>query len=108
MPTIIKKGTNNSAFRLRNGHTILIEAGLGGGDHLNFISDADFDALMAEYGTFIRERILSDKNPTGCFIIHDSREYAKDLGAEVGEVRDNSAPIEIEKVEKKTTKRKRK
>lgn len=108
MPTIIKKGTNNSAFRLRNGHTIVLQAGLGGGDHLNILTDAEYDALMAEYGTFILPRILSDKNPNGCFIIHDKREYAKDLGAEVGEIRDNSAPIEIDKVEKKPTKRKRK
>ena len=107
MPTIIKKGTNNSAFKLRNGHTIVLQVGFGGGDHLNILTDQEYDALMAEYGTFIRPRIISDKNPNGCFIIHDSREYAKDFGAEVGEIRDNSAPIQIDKIQKKT-KRKRK
>lgn len=108
MPTIIKKGTNNSAFRLKNGHVVVLRAGLGGGDHLNILSDQEYDALMAEYGTFIKPRVFSDRNPTGCFIIHDKREYAKDQGAEVGEVRDNSAPIEIDKIEKKPAKRKRK
>lgn len=106
MPTIIKKGTNPSAFRLRNGKTIQIEVGAGGGDMLNIISDADYDMLMREYGNFIRERIISDKNPRGCFIIHDSREYAAGMGKEIGdEIKDNSARLDVEKI-KKTRKRK--
>lgn len=96
MPTIIKKGTNPSAFRLKNGKTILIQVGFGGGDYFNIISDADYDALMREYGVFIKERIISDSNPRGCFIIHDNREYAQDMGKEIGtEIKDNSAPIEV-------------
>ena len=96
MPVIIKKGTNPSAFRLKNGKTILIQVGFGGGDYINIVSDADYDALMHEYGAFIKERIISDSNPRGCFIINDNREYAQDMGKEIGtEIKDNSAPIEL-------------
>jgi len=66
MPTIIKKGTNNSAFRLKNGRTIVIRTGFGGGDDLNILTERDFDDLMAEYGAFIKPRVLSDSNPNGC------------------------------------------
>lgn len=97
MPTIIKKGTNPSAFRLKNGKTILISVEKGGGDVLNFISEDDFKALMREYGSFIAPRIISDKNPHGCFIISAESAFAKDMGSEIGdEIKDNSAPVEIE------------
>lgn len=102
MPTIIKKGTNNSAFRLRNGRTIVIRTGFGGGDELNILSDADFDALMAEYGAFITPRVISDKNPNGCFIIHDKREHAKGLSIEIGDsITDRSAPLKMPTPKKK-------
>ena len=107
MPVIIKKGTNPSAFRLKTGKTILIQVGFGGGDFINTISEADFDELMREYGVFIKERIISDSNPRGCFIIHDNREYAKDMGKEIGtEIKDNSAPIEVPAKTKKSRKKK--
>ena len=102
MPIIIKKGTNPSAFKLRNGKTIILQTGFGGGEHLNVISDADYDLLMAEYGVFIRERIISDKNPDGCFIVHDSRTYASAMDKEIGdEITDNSAPLKMTKKPKK-------
>lgn len=44
MPTIIKKGTNPSAFRLKNGKTIKIEVGRGGGEMFNFVSEDDFNS----------------------------------------------------------------
>ncbi len=102
MAVIIKKGTNSSVFRLRNGKTIKINVAPGGGDLLNVISDADYDALMAEYGTFIKPRIISDKNPDGCFIVHNSEAAARAQSAEIGDKKDASAPIVIENKNKKT------
>lgn len=97
MATIIKKGTNPSAFRLSNGKVITLQVGIAGGNYLNIIKDEDFDLLMKEYGSFINPRIISDKNPWGCFIISDSRSYAEDMNKEVGEIKDASAPIELPK-----------
>lgn len=112
---VIKKGTCPSAFVLRNGKKIVLEVGAGGGDFLNVVPDADFEALMAEYGSFIKPRIRSEKNPTGCFIINEKKTYAEDFGKEVGLVRDGSSKIvleekkpEIEKIEVKTKKSKKK
>lgn len=97
MPTIIKKGTNPSAFRLKSGKTIIINVERGGGDILNFVSEGDFKALMYEYGSFIAPRIISDKNPDGCFIVSADRAMAHDMAAEIGEeIKDNSAPIQLE------------
>lgn len=102
MPTIIKKGTNPSAFRLKNGRTIILQVGPGGGEMINTLTEAEYDALMAEYGTFIMERRITDANPLGVFIIHDSREYAKDMAREIGdEIKDGSAPIKVTKRQKK-------
>lgn len=69
MPTIVKKGTNSSVFKLRNGKKIILAVS----PVLNIISDDDFSALMKEYGNFINERRIDDKNPGGCFIIHDEK-----------------------------------
>ena len=97
MPSIIKKGTNPSAFRLHSGHTIVLHP-----DIICTLEDSEFDALMAEYGSFINERRLTDQNPTGCFIIHYSREYVETMSNEVAdEVQDNSAPIKVTTRKKK-------
>lgn len=97
MPTIIKKGTNPSAFRLKTGYTVVLQP-----DIMCTLSDQLFDALMTEYGAFINERRITDKNPSGCFIIHDSREYAADMSTEVAdEITDGSAPIKVTKKTKK-------
>ena len=97
MPTIIKKGTNPSAFRLKNGKTIKIEVGRGGGEMFNFVSEDDFKALMQEYGCFISPRIISDRNHDGCFIIHADKKVAQDMSKEIGdEIRDISGQIEVE------------
>ncbi len=102
MPTIIKKGTNPSAFRLRSGKTIILKVGPGGGEMMNVLTDREYDELMAEYGNFIRERRITDKNPRGTFIIHDSREYAEDMAREIGdEIQDNSAQIKVSTRKKK-------
>lgn len=99
MPSIIKKGTNPSAFRMRDGRTVVFQP-----DIICTLSDADYDTLMAEYGAFISERRITDKNPNGCFIIHDSREYVETMSKEVAdEIQDNSAPI---KIKTKKTKKK--
>lgn len=93
MPTIVKKGTNSSVFKLRNGKKIILAVS----PVLNIISDDDFSALMKEYGNFINERRIDDKNPGGCFIIHDEKADATAHDAEIGEeIKDNSAPVEIE------------
>ena len=98
MATIVKKGTNPSALKLRNGKTIMLQVG----GILNVIPDEDFDDLMKEYGSFITPRIISDKNPMGCFIVSDKREVAKDMSNEIGEeIKDNSAPVEIKKSKKR-------
>jgi hypothetical protein len=97
MPTIIKKGTNPSAFRLASGKNVVLRVGAGGGDFLNILSDSDYEMLMKEYGNFITPRIISDKNPRGCFIISETIAKAQDMGKEIGsEIKDNSAPIEVE------------
>lgn len=92
MPTIVKKGTNPSVFNLRNGKKIRLDVS----PVLNVISDDDFSVLMKEYGNFINERRIDDKNPDGCFIIHDNKADATAHDAEIGEeIKDNSAPIEV-------------
>lgn len=101
MPTIVKKGTNPSAFRLSNGKVITLQVGAGGGQFLNVIQDCDFELLMKEYSSFILPRVITDKNPHGCFIIHDSSSYVRDMSQEVGEIKDGSAQIDISKVKKK-------
>ena len=93
MTTIVKKGTCPSIFRLRSGKIITLEVS----PVLNFIDDVSFEDLMVEYGNFIKERVISDKNPNGCFIIGVKPENAKAQDVEVGEeIKDNSAPIEVE------------
>lgn len=100
MVTIVKKGTNPSAFSLKSGKTVLLEIGL-----LNHIDDETYGELMAEYGNFINERRITDKNPMGCFLISDSASYVADQNKEIGdEIKDNSAPIEIKKTRKKASK----
>lgn len=102
MPTIIKKGTNPSAFRLRSGKTIVLRVGPGGGEMMNVLTDRDYDELMAEYGNFIKERRITDANKSGTFIIHDKREYAEDMAKEVGdEIQDGSAKIKVSTKKKK-------
>lgn len=92
MPSIIKKGTNPSAFKLRSGYTVLLEP-----DVVRVLSDELYDALMAEYGSFIKERRITDAHPAGCFLIHDSREYVESQNAEIKDeiVADTSAPIKV-------------
>lgn len=101
MPSIIKKGTNPSAFYLRTGYTVLLVP-----DVVCTLSDQIYDDLMREYGSFIRERRITDANKDGCFIIHDSREYVKDMSNEVAdEIQDNSAPIKVDEIKKKRKKK---
>lgn len=97
MPSIIKKGTNPSAFRMRNGKTHVLHP-----DIVTTLTDDEYDELMAEYGAFIRERRITDAHPTGCFIIHDSREYVESQSKEIAdEVQDNSAPVKVTRKKKK-------
>lgn len=97
MPSIIKKGTNASAFRMRSGKTHVFQP-----DIVTTLSNEEYDELMAEYGAFIRKRRITDAHPAGCFIIHDSREYVEDQSKEIAdEIQDNSAPIKVTRKKKK-------
>lgn len=97
MPSIIKKGTNASAFRMRSGVTHVLRP-----DIVTVFTDAEYDELMAEYGSFILERRITDAHPTGCFIIHDDREYAEAQSREIAdEIQDNSAPVKVTRKSKK-------
>lgn len=102
MAIIIKKGTNPSCFKLRNGKYLTLRVGENGGDFLNVVSEADYEMLMADYGEFINERTLSDKNPRGCFIVQHSKAVAVDMNKEVGVIKDNSAPLELPEQPKKS------
>lgn len=90
MATIIKKGTCASCFRLKSGRMIMLQP-----DVIVTLKEADYEELMKEYGSFITPRILTDKNPTGCFIVSTKIAKAKDQSKEVGKVKDGSAPIEV-------------
>lgn len=97
MPSIVKKGTNASAFRMRSGVTHVFQP-----DIVTTLTEEQYDELMAEYGSFIRERRVTDANPMGCFLIHDSREYVEDQSKEIAdEIQDNSAPIKVTRKKKK-------
>lgn len=104
MATIIKKGTNPSSFLLKNRKVITLKP-----DILTVVKEDDFEDLMREYGNFIEPRIISDKNPSGCFIISQKgnsadNAYASDMSKEVGKVKDASARIEV-KAPKKAKKK---
>lgn len=90
MASIIKKGTCASCFRLSDGKLITLRP-----DEIVIIKDSDFEELMKEYGSFITPRILTDKNPSGCFIVSTKVINAQAQNKEVGEVKDGSAPIEV-------------
>ena len=95
MATIIKKGTNAICFKLSdNKTTIMLEP-----DVLVVLDDKDFDTLMHEYGSFIKPRIITESNPGGCFIVNFKKENATAQNKEVGEVQDNSSPVEVEETE---------
>lgn len=94
MATIVYKSLNPTQFRLSNNKVIYLAVG----GVLNFISDTDYTMLMNEYGDFILKRVLSDKNPHGCFILSDKAINAKAQSNEVGdEFKDNSAPIKVKR-----------
>ena len=97
MPIIIKKGTNPSLFTLENGKKILLEVN----NVLNYVSDEDFELLMNRYGAFLSERIISDKNPNGCFIVQNRKEDAKAQSKEVENdiPKDGSAPMTKEEAD---------
>lgn len=90
MSSIIKKGTNASSFRLKDGTFIILQP-----DLLVVLKDEVFNQLMSEYGSFINPRIISEKNPNGCFLVNEKSSYAKDMNKEVGIVKDNSSQIEV-------------
>ena len=94
MATIIKKGTSASCFKLSDDTTIMLIP-----DVLTVLDDKVFDKLMMEYGSFIKPRIITESNPSGCFIVSFKKENAKAQNKEVGEVKDNSSPVEVEETE---------
>ena len=90
MSSIIKKGTNASAFRLKDGKLITLEP-----DVLVVLKEDIFEELMREYGSFITPRIITEANPNGCFIVNRKSDFALDMNKEVGKIKDNSAQIEV-------------
>lgn len=90
MTTIVKKGTNANCFRLKNGKLITLEP-----DVLVILTDTEFEMLMAEYGSFIKPRIITEANPNGCFLVNRKSNYVADMSKEVGEVKDGSSPVEV-------------
>jgi hypothetical protein len=106
MVAIIKKGTNPSSFRLKTGRVITLQP-----DILTVVTDDNFEELMREYGSFIEPRIISDKNPSGCFIISQrgygtDNTYASDMNKEVGKIKDASSRIEVKAPAKTKAKKK--
>ena len=101
MPTIIKKGTNASCFRLPNGKVVMLEP-----DVLKVLNKDEYDLLMSEYGSFIKPRIITDAKPNGCFIVNDKAVNAKAQDKEVGNVKDKSSKVEVKEVKRGTRKKK--
>lgn len=71
---IVNKQVNGISFRLKNARIVTLSPERDG---MNFIPDVVFEELMAEYGHYIRSRIFSDKNPKGCFLMHEKEEDAR-------------------------------
>lgn len=93
---IVKRGTNASCFALKKGVTITLHPE----PVLNVIPDALFEQLMAQYGSFIKPRIQSDKNPNGCFIVQTKKENASAQKKEAGVLKDGSAQLDGETLKK--------
>lgn len=93
---IIKRGTNASCFALKKGITVTLQPE----PLLNIIPDVVFDALMAQYGSFIKPRIQSEQNPNGCFIIQQKKENATAQEKDAGALLDGSAPLDGETLKK--------
>jgi len=89
MPSIIKKGTSASQYDLSK-RTVILEP-----DILVVLSNNEFDELMNKYGSFIQPRILSDKNPSGCFIVNEKEANALSQNKEIKKYKDKSAPVEV-------------
>lgn len=101
MPTIVKYG-KPARFVLKNKRVINLESS----PVLNFVSDSDFESLMNEYGSFVKPRIFNEKtNPTGCFIISNKAEVAKDMTKEIKEIKEaESQPLTADEVQKEIEK----
>lgn len=93
---IIKRGTNASCFALKNKVNIILNPE----PMLNVIPDSLYEILMAEYGSFIRPRICSDKNPKGCFIIQGKTQDAFAQEKEAGALKDGSSQMDGDELKK--------
>ena len=91
MVGIVYKSTAPIMFQLKGKSIELKAEGI-----INIVSEEDYTQLMNLYGNFIKKRTFSESNPLGCFVIGKNEEYAKDMSEEIGEVKDASAPIEVE------------
>lgn len=93
MVAIVLKSTCDISFPIPNKEIIIRAGGI-----INSVTEEEFAEIMKKYGTFIENRRLSEKNPSGYFIIQGDKKRAKDMSKEVGEIKDKSA----HKVVKKT------
>lgn len=99
MPVIVKKGTNPSAFRLSK-RTVVCEP-----DIVTVITDEELAEIKQKFGGFLEPRIITEKNPFGCFIISErSTNYTEGFNKEVGKVEDGSTPLQMEKIKRKKRK----
>ena len=91
MASIIKKGTNASVISIK-GKNYVLNPGI-----ITYIEDGVFNDWLNNtgQGKFFASRIISDKNPGGCFAVHKSSSSANSISNEIGEVKDASARIEI-------------
>ena len=96
MVAIILKATCDIEFPIGK-KNILIKAG----GVINSIPESEYFELMKHYGKFIENRLLSEKNPNGFFIIQNAPKKAQDMDKEVGEIKDKSAPKVVAKRKKK-------
>lgn len=70
---------------------------------LNFVSETDWDRVYLMYKSYFDERIQTDKNPNGIYIVNDNRQYAIDQHKEVGNIKENIDET-IEKIVDETIK----
>ena len=100
LATIIKKGTNPSAFQLSK-RVLVLEP-----DVITVVSEEEMAELKHKWWGFIGPRVITEKNPLGCFIIRErSLGYVDGMNKEVGKVEDGSTPLDGEKIKKKRKKK---
>lgn len=92
MVAIVLKSTCDIAFPIKGKEIVIKSGGV-----INSVTDEEYAEIMKSYGSFIENRRLSEKNPSGYFIIQGDKKRAKDMNKEVGKIKDKSAHKVVEK-----------